>query len=227
MLVYDPAKDGVDAGALCGDRSRGRRGHDRPRRDHRTRRRLRAAHAAPLRARRRRRAARTGHERRVRHAASSWATAAASATTARARVLDACARGNASIYATGSSPGFITDALPLRAALVATPCRPDRDRRVREPLAARLAAPAVPADGFRAAARSFNTGARRVPPRGVPARARRRSRTPRAAPPTSGRAVGEVAVARETTTLLAGELPAGTVGAQRTTITGRNDGETS
>src|SRR5262249_34353752 len=31
----------------------------------------------------------------------------------RARVLDACDRGNATVYATGSSPGFITDALPL------------------------------------------------------------------------------------------------------------------
>ena len=31
----------------------------------------------------------------------------------RARVLDACARGSSSIYATGSSPGFITDALPF------------------------------------------------------------------------------------------------------------------
>ena len=31
----------------------------------------------------------------------------------RARVLDACARGRSSIYATGSSPGFITDALPF------------------------------------------------------------------------------------------------------------------
>src|SRR6185312_11321291 len=31
----------------------------------------------------------------------------------RDRVLDACARGGTSVYATGSSPGFITDALPL------------------------------------------------------------------------------------------------------------------
>jgi 4-hydroxy-tetrahydrodipicolinate reductase len=31
----------------------------------------------------------------------------------RARVLDACARGGSSVYSTGSSPGFITDALPF------------------------------------------------------------------------------------------------------------------
>ena len=31
----------------------------------------------------------------------------------QARVLEACARGGASVYATGSSPGFITDALPF------------------------------------------------------------------------------------------------------------------
>src|SRR5262249_41623435 len=31
----------------------------------------------------------------------------------RARVLAACATGNASVYATGSSPGFITEALPF------------------------------------------------------------------------------------------------------------------
>ena len=35
-----------------------------------------------------------------------------SATT-RARVVEACERGGSSIYATGSSPGFITDALPF------------------------------------------------------------------------------------------------------------------
>ena len=31
----------------------------------------------------------------------------------RQRILDACDRGNASIYATGSSPGFITEVLPF------------------------------------------------------------------------------------------------------------------
>ncbi|HEY4397666.1 MAG TPA: dihydrodipicolinate reductase, partial [Acidimicrobiia bacterium] len=31
----------------------------------------------------------------------------------RARVVEACAHGESSIYATGSSPGFITDALPF------------------------------------------------------------------------------------------------------------------
>jgi len=31
----------------------------------------------------------------------------------RARILAACDQGHASIYATGSSPGFITDALPF------------------------------------------------------------------------------------------------------------------
>src|SRR5262249_52513533 len=31
----------------------------------------------------------------------------------RARLLEACKRGGSSVYATGSSPGFITDALPL------------------------------------------------------------------------------------------------------------------
>ena len=31
----------------------------------------------------------------------------------RARVIDACKRGRSSIYATGSSPGFITETLPF------------------------------------------------------------------------------------------------------------------
>ena len=31
---------------------------------------------------------------------------------ARNRIVDACERGGTSIYATGSSPGFITDVLP-------------------------------------------------------------------------------------------------------------------
>jgi 4-hydroxy-tetrahydrodipicolinate reductase len=35
------------------------------------------------------------------------------ADAGRARILEACERGSSSMYATGSSPGFITDALPF------------------------------------------------------------------------------------------------------------------
>ena len=114
VLVYDAAKDGVDAGELCGEEPDRCRGDDGPRRDPRHRAGLRALHAA----------ARStiddvvallecGDQRRddVRRAVRRRPTR--SATSGGRACVDACARGNASIYSTGSSPGFITDALPF------------------------------------------------------------------------------------------------------------------
>ena len=42
----------------------------------------------------------------------------------RERIEAACAKGNSSLYSTGSSPGFITEALPL--ALLSLQRRLDR-----------------------------------------------------------------------------------------------------
>ena len=62
--------------------------------------------------------------------------------------LDACARGGSSIYATGQQPRVHHRRASVRAAVDAAPRRVDRDRGVRQSVAARLAAPAVRADGF-------------------------------------------------------------------------------
>ena len=54
----------------------------------------------------------------------------------RERVEAACAQGGTSIHSTGSSPGFITEALPDRADLDPAPARPPAHRGVRRPVAA-------------------------------------------------------------------------------------------
>jgi hypothetical protein len=125
VLVYDPAKDGVDAGELCGEAATGVTATTDPAVIH-------ALHAdcvlympralvvddvvAFL-------AAGTNV---VTTRGELFAGGVRLGEDDRARVLDACARGNSSVYATGSSPGFIVDAASRRAG---------GDRRVREPVA--------------------------------------------------------------------------------------------
>jgi len=142
----------------------------------------------------------------------------------RFRVLDACARGNASIYATGSSPGFITDALPL--ALLSMQRRVESveieefanlSRRDSPHLLFELMGFGRPVESFDARRSSFLLG-EFGPPLGVLAEAAGR-------PVDGWTATGEVAAAREATTLVAGELAAGSIAAQRTTIVGRSEGD--
>ena len=197
---------------------------DRSGRDPRARRRLRAVHAARARPRRRRHAARSGDEHRhdARRVLRRWRRLD---DDTRARVLDACARGGSSIYATGSSPGFITDALPVRAAVDAAPRRVDRDRRVREPLAARLAAPALRADGVRQAACVVQPAARGSTSSASSGRRSACSPRPRVDRSTSGPAPARSRPRAHATSILAGELAAGSVAAQRTTIVGTSAGD--
>ena len=98
--------------------------------------------------RRRRRAARVRHERRH-DARRALRRRAPARRRARGRVLDACARGGTSIYATGSSPGFITDALPFALLSMQRRVESIEIDEFAEPVAARLAAPALRADGVR------------------------------------------------------------------------------
>jgi 4-hydroxy-tetrahydrodipicolinate reductase len=142
----------------------------------------------------------------------------------RAQVVAACERGGASLYATGSSPGFITEALPL--ALLSMQRRVDRieieeyanlSKRDSPRLLFELMGfgkPVGPVDGGRAAYLQTQFG----PPLGVLAEAAGR-------PVESWTSRGEVAAVRETTQLVAGALPAGTVGGQRTIISGHSGGE--
>jgi 4-hydroxy-tetrahydrodipicolinate reductase len=141
----------------------------------------------------------------------------------RIRVLEACERGASSIYATGSSPGFITDALPL--ALLSLQRRVDGieideyanlSRRDSPQLLFELmgfGAPMAEVDQGRAWYLQSGFG----PPLARLAEAAGR-------PVDEWSAVGETAAAVATEMLAAGELLAGTVGAQRTIISGSSGG---
>ena len=73
----------------------------------------------------------------------AWTPPCASASRPPAR------EGGTSIHSTGSSPGFITEALPARADVDPAPARPAADRRVRRPVEPQLARAAVRPDGLR------------------------------------------------------------------------------
>ena len=222
VVVYDPEKEGVDAGALCGEEPVGVRATT-----DRTAARASGADCVlymprsldiddvvPLlesgtnvvttRGELFDAGHRLGDERRV-------------------QVLAACARGASSIYATGSSPGFITDAFPL--ALLSMQRRVDSieieefanlSRRNSPNLLFELMGFGRPVDTFDAARASYlllEFG---------PALA--------ALADAAGRPVddwictGEVAAAREDTSIIAGDLAAGSIAAQRTSIVGRGEG---
>jgi 4-hydroxy-tetrahydrodipicolinate reductase len=141
----------------------------------------------------------------------------------RSRILDACERGNASIYATGSSPGFITDALPF--ALLSLQRRVDSveieefadlSRRDSPVLLFELMGFGKPVESFNPARPEYLLG-EFAPALGQLADAANR-------PVDDWTCTGEVAAARHTTSLAAGELASGTVAAQRTRISGSCDG---
>ena len=75
----------------------------------------------------------------------------------RAGSLDACARGCVVDLRDRQQPRVHHRRAAVRAAVAAAPRRRDRDRGVREPVAARLAAHAVRADGLRATDRRLRT----------------------------------------------------------------------
>ena len=128
-----------------------------------------------------------------------------------ARVLDACARGGSSIYATGSSPGFITDALPFALLSLQRRVESVEIDGVRQSLAARLAAHAVRADGFRAAGGLVRSEPRPRTSSASSVRRSRCSRRPRACRSTSGRARARSRPRAARRRCVAGELPAGSV----------------
>ena len=141
----------------------------------------------------------------------------------RARVLDACGRGQSSIYATGSSPGFITDSLPFallslqrRLDLIEIEEFANLSRRDSPHLLFQIMGFGQPIDSYDPSRSSFLLG-EFGPPLGVLAQAAGR-------PVDEWTCTGEVAAARRTTSILAGEIAEGTVAAQRTVITGMSDG---
>jgi 2,4-diaminopentanoate dehydrogenase len=141
----------------------------------------------------------------------------------RARVLEACMSGESSIYATGSSPGFITDSLPFAVLSLQRDLElleieefANLSRRDSPQMLFELMGYGRPMDSFDPTRSSFLLG-EFGPSLGIVAAAAGR-------PVDSWSCHGEVAAARRTTRILAGEIPEGTVAAQRTVITGRSGG---
>ena len=141
----------------------------------------------------------------------------------RSRVLEACALGGTSVYATGSSPGFITDALPFallslqrRVDAVEIDEFADLSRRDSPHLLFEQMKFGRPLDSFDAS-RSSHLLAAFAPSLGELAAAAAR-------PVDAWTCASEVAAARRATSIVAGELAAGSVGAQRTTIVGQSGG---
>lgn len=138
-------------------------------------------------------------------------------------VTKACARGNATLYATGSSPGFITEAIPLtltsvqrRLNLLAIDEYADLSQRNSPELlfgVMGFGGPAGPFDERRAAhlQASFGPSLRLVADAiGLPL--------------DSVHSEGQWALAAEDTAIRAGHLAAGTVAAQRITVSGIRSG---
>jgi len=141
----------------------------------------------------------------------------------RARVEAACAEGATSIHSTGSSPGFITEALPLvltslqrRLDSVTINEYADLSRRDSPDLLLNLMGfgrrvQEFPPERFGYGAYAFGPSLRLVAESvGLPL--------------DSVTASGEVAVTPEKLTIAAGTLDAGTVAAQRMTVTGTHAG---
>lgn len=141
----------------------------------------------------------------------------------RTRLLDACRRGNSSAFATGSSPGFITETLPF--ALLSLQRHVDSveidefanmSRRDSPHMIFKQMGFGRPPEAFNPN-RSSHLLAAFSPSLELLAAAADR-------PIESWTCHGEVAAATRDVTLAAGELAAGTVGAQRTVLTGSSGG---
>jgi hypothetical protein len=142
----------------------------------------------------------------------------------RERIEAACARGNTSLYSTGSSPGFITEALPY--ALLSLQRRLDR-LSIEE--FADMSSRNSPEMIFSLMGFGREPGA--FDPRGLAAHgggsfagSLRGVADTLGIPLDDVTATGEVAAARHTVEVAAGRVEAGTVGAQRLVVTGRRDG---
>jgi hypothetical protein len=141
----------------------------------------------------------------------------------RARVLDACRRGSSSIYATGSSPGFITEVVPFALLSLQRHVESieieefaDLSRRNSPHLLFEQMGFGRPIESFNKKRASFLLGEFQ-PSLELVAEAAGRSID-------EWTAAGEVAVARRPTSLVAGKIAAGLIAAQRTIIAGRSNG---
>ncbi len=223
VLVYDPDKAGVDAGLLCGEEEVGVAATNDPAAIHA----LKADCALYM-----ARALDLDDVVALLESGTNVVTTRGElfaggqrlADDDRARVIDACTSGGSSIYATGSSPGFITDTLPFallsmqrRVESVEIEEFADLSRRDSPHLLfeqMKFGQPVSAVDDRRSSYLLGEFG----PPLGLLAEAAGR-------PVDAWASKGDVAAARATTTIVAGELPAGSVAAQRTTIVGTSQGD--
>ena len=142
----------------------------------------------------------------------------------RARIGQACGVWGTSLYSTGSSPGFISEALPfavtsLQRRLDSLTIREyaDLSRRDSPDMLFHLMGFGTPAEDFDPA--RFGFGAAAFGP------TLRLTAESLGLPLDEVASGGEIAVAREDTPIAAGLVKKGTVAAQRLTVTGTRDGE--
>jgi hypothetical protein len=141
----------------------------------------------------------------------------------RARIVAACERGSSSIYATGSSPGFITETLPLALLSLQRTVESieidefaDMSRRDSPHMIFEQMGFGKPLASYEPRRAAYLVG-EFSPSLALLAEAAGR-------PVDAWTGTGDVAAARRDTTLVAGDLPAGTVAAQRTTVVGTSAG---
>ena len=135
-------------------------------------------------------------------------------------------KGGASLHSTGSSPGFITEAMPLRPDLAAASPGPPPDRGVRRHVVAELAGDDLRSHGFRPRPRrasirggSRHTAVPRSPARWKSSPRRCRCRSTRWRQPARWRRpASDVDIA-------AGHVEAGTIAAQRMQVSGLRNGK--
>jgi 4-hydroxy-tetrahydrodipicolinate reductase len=142
----------------------------------------------------------------------------------RERIEAACARGNTSIHSTGSSPGFISEAVPLVLTSI--------QRRLESMIIDEFAdlsqrnSPAILFEimGFGADPAAFD---RRRWAHGAQAHGPSLQLVAEALrlPVDSVESSGDVAVARDSVQIAAGTVPAGTVAAQRMIVSGMRHGK--
>jgi 4-hydroxy-tetrahydrodipicolinate reductase len=143
--------------------------------------------------------------------------------SARQAIEAACARGAASIHSTGSSPGFITEALPL----VLTSIQRRLDGILIEEFAdlSRRPSPELLFDLMGFGREPADVGAARLDHGRTSFGPSLHLLAEALGVPLDGlEASGEMAVARRTTEIAAGTIEAGSTAAQRTTVTGTRDG---
>lgn len=218
VLVYDPAKDGVDAGQLCGESVVGVAATTDPEA-------IKALGVdcvlyMP-------RAFDVAEVVSLLEAGTNIVTTRGEvfgggrrlSDEDRSRMLEACRSGGTSIFATGSSPGFISDALPM--ALLSLCRRVDSIQIDEFANLSRRDSPHLLFQqmGFGSAPASYD-GRRAAFLVGEFGPALEQLSEAAGHPIDRWESEGLAAAARCTTSLAAGELPAGTVGAQRNILKG-------